>query len=76
MPAGLEHVALFTELGRFMLAPYGCLVTRAIHEKHTYKEYIGVDACAADLMVRPCTGSIATSLLWARRRPPAITSTM
>ena len=50
VPAGLEHVALFTELGRFMLAPYGCLVTRAIHEKHTYKEYIGVDACAADLM--------------------------
>lgn len=49
-PAGMGDVAIFTELGRFMLAPYGCLVTRAIHEKHTYKEYIGVDACAADLM--------------------------
>ena len=50
VPAGMGDVALCTELGRFMLAPYGCLVTKAIHEKHTYKEYIGVDACAANLM--------------------------
>ena len=50
VPAGMGDVALCTELGRFMLGPYGCLVTRAIHEKHTYKEYIGVDACAANLM--------------------------
>lgn len=50
VPAGMEDVAIYTELGRFMLGPYGCLVTRAIHEKHTYKEYIGVDACAANLM--------------------------
>jgi len=50
VPAGMGDVSLCTELGRFMLAPYGHLVTRAIHEKHTYKEYIGVDACAADLM--------------------------
>ena len=50
VPAGMGNVAIFTELGRFMLAPYGCLVTRATHEKHTYKEYIGVDACAANLM--------------------------
>ncbi|MGN0408731.1 MAG: diaminopimelate decarboxylase [Bacteroides sp.] len=47
---GMGDVAIYTELGRFMLAPYGCLVTQAIHEKHTYKEYIGVDACAANLM--------------------------
>ncbi|MGE4276078.1 MAG: diaminopimelate decarboxylase [Lawsonibacter sp.] len=50
VPAGMGDVSLYTELGRFMLAPYGHLVTRAIHEKHTYKEYIGVDACAANLM--------------------------
>ena len=50
VPAGLGDVAIFTELGRFMLAPYGCLVTKAIHEKHIYKEYIGVDACAVNLM--------------------------
>ena len=50
VPAGMGDVALYTELGRYMLGPYGCLVTKAIHEKHTYKEYIGVDACAANLM--------------------------
>lgn len=50
VPAGLSDVAIFTELGRFMLAPYGHLVTKAIHEKHTYKEYVGVDACAVNLM--------------------------
>ena len=50
VPAGMGDVKLFTEMGRFMLAPYGALVTTATHEKHTYKEYIGVDACAANLM--------------------------
>ena len=50
VPAGLGDVSLFTELGRWMLAPNGHLVTRVIHEKHIYKEYIGVDACAANLM--------------------------
>ena len=50
VPAGMGDVAIFTELGRFMLAPYGMLITKAVHEKHTYKEYIGVDACAANLM--------------------------
>ena len=49
-PAGMGDVALYTELGRYMLAPYGHLVTRATHEKHIYKEYIGVDACACNLM--------------------------
>ena len=50
VPAGMGDVAIYTELGRYMLGPYGLLVTRAIHEKHTHKEYIGVDACAANLM--------------------------
>ena len=50
VPAGMGDVAIYTEMGRFMLAPYGCLVTEAIHEKHTHKEYIGVDACAVNLM--------------------------
>lgn len=50
VPAGMGDVALYTELGRFMTGPYGCLVTTAIHQKHTYKEYIGCDACAVDLM--------------------------
>ena len=50
VPAGMGDVKIFTELGRFLLAPYGHLVTTAIHEKHTHKEYIGVDACAVNLM--------------------------
>ena len=50
VPAGMGDVAIYTELGRFMMGPYGHLVTKAIHEKHTYKEYIGCDACAANLM--------------------------
>ena len=50
VPNGLGEVSLFTELGRYMMAPYGALVTTAINEKHTHKEYIGVDACAVNLM--------------------------
>ena len=50
VPAGMGDVALYTELGRYMLGPHGALITRACHEKHTHKEYIGVDACACNLM--------------------------
>ncbi len=50
VPADMGDVAIYTELGRFMMAPYGHLVTRVIHEKHIYKEYLGVDACAVNLM--------------------------
>ena len=49
-PNDMGDVAIFTELGRFMLAPYGHLISTVIHEKHIYKDYIGVDACAANLM--------------------------
>ena len=57
VPAGMGDVALYTELGRYMLAPYGNLVTRATHAKHIYKEYIGVDACACNLMRPAMYGS-------------------
>ncbi|MCM1386285.1 MAG: diaminopimelate decarboxylase [Bacillus sp. (in: Bacteria)] len=50
VPVGMGDVAIYTEMGRFMMGPYGELVTKAIHEKHTHKEYIGVDACAVNLM--------------------------
>ena len=50
VPEGMGNVAIYTELGRYMMGPYGALVTRAINEKHTHKEYIGVDACAVNLM--------------------------
>ena len=50
VPAGMGDVSIYTEMGRFMMGPYGQLVTQAIHEKHIHKEYIGVDACAVNLM--------------------------
>lgn len=57
VPAGMGNVKIFTEMGRYMLAPYGALVAKVIHEKHTYKEYIGLDACAANLMRPAVYGS-------------------
>jgi diaminopimelate decarboxylase len=50
VPSGLSDVKIFTEMGRFMTGPFGALVTRAINKKHIYKEYIGVDATACNLM--------------------------
>ena len=50
VPAGMGDVAIYTEMGRFILGPYGALVSQCIHQKHTYKEYAGLDACAANLM--------------------------
>ena len=57
VPAGLGDVAIYTELGRYMMGPYGHLVTTAIHQKHTHKEYIGCDACAVNLMRPAMYGS-------------------
>ena len=50
VPAGMDDIAIFTELGRFMLAPYGHLISTVLHQKHIYREYVGLDACAANLM--------------------------
>ena len=49
-PEGMDDVAIYAELGRFMLAPYGHLIAKVLHKKHIYREYVGLDACAADLM--------------------------
>ena len=57
MPEGMGDVAIFTELGRFMLAPYGHLIATVLHKKHIYKEYVGLDACAANLMRPAMYGS-------------------
>ena len=57
LPAGMADVKIFTELGRFMLGPYGCLVATVLHKKETYKDYLGLDACAADLMRPAMYGS-------------------
>ena len=50
VPNGMGDVAIYTEMGRFMMGPYGGLVTRVGNMKHTYKEYIGTDACAVNIM--------------------------
>ncbi len=50
IPEGMDDISIYTELGRFMTGPYGHLVTTAVHEKKIYKDYIGVDGCAANLM--------------------------
>ena len=71
VPAGMGDVSIFTELGRFMLAPYGHLVTKAIHEKHIYKEYIGVDACAANLMRPAMYGSYHHVTVLGKEEAPA-----
>lgn len=57
VPEGMDDVAIYTELGRYMLGPYGCLVSKVLHEKHIYKDYIGLDACAANLMRPAMYGS-------------------
>lgn len=54
---GMGDVAIFAELGRFMMAPYGGLVATCMHQKHIYKEYLGLDACAANLMRPAMYGS-------------------
>ena len=72
VPAGLGNVAIYTELGRFMLGPYGCLVTKVLHFKHTYKEYVGVDACAADLMRPAMYGAYHHITVSGRENAPAV----
>jgi diaminopimelate decarboxylase len=47
---GLKPLRICMESGRMIMGPYGFLVTRAIHKKEIYKDYIGVDACMANLM--------------------------
>lgn len=56
-PAGLGQVKIYTELGRFMLAPYGLLVTNVTHKKQTYRTYLGVDASAVNLLRPAMYGS-------------------
>ena len=64
---GMGDVAIYTELGRFMMGPYGALVTRAIHEKHTHKEYIGCDACAVNLMRPAMYGGLSSYYSYGKR---------
>lgn len=76
VPAGLGDVAIFTELGRFMLGPYGQLVTRCIHQKHIYKEYAGLNTCACDLMRPAMYGSYHHITVLGKEDAPVITNMM
>lgn len=71
VPAGMGDISLYSELGRFMLAPYGCLVTTALHQKHTHKDYIGVDACACNLMRPAMYGAYHYITVMGKENAPA-----
>lgn len=71
VPAGMGEVSLCAELGRFMMGPYGALITTAVHEKHIYKEYIGVDACAANLMRPAMYGAYHHITVMGKENAPA-----
>ncbi|MDR1753469.1 MAG: diaminopimelate decarboxylase [Eubacterium sp.] len=71
-PAGMDDVAIFTELGRFVLAPYGALIATAIREKHIYKEYIGLDACAANLMRPAIYGAYHHITVMGKEKEPPV----
>jgi len=71
VPAGMGDVSLYSELGRFMLAPYGCLVTQALHQKHIHKDYIGVDACACNLMRPAMYGAFHYITVMGKESAPA-----
>jgi len=71
VPAGMGDVSLYSELGRFMLAPFGCLVTQALHQKHIHKDYIGVDACACNLMRPAMYGAFHYITVMGKESAPA-----
>lgn len=71
VPVGMEDLSIFTELGRFMLAPYGHLVGRAVHEKNIYKNYIGLDTSAVDLMRPAMYGSYHHITVMGKEDDPA-----
>ena len=71
VPAGMGDISLYSELGRFMLAPYGCLVTTALHQKHIHKDYIGVDACACNLMRPAMYGAYHYITVMGKENAPA-----
>ena len=71
IPNGLGDISIFTEMGRFMTGPYGALITKVIHFKHTYKEYAGVDACAVNLMRPAMYGSYHHITVLGKENAPA-----
>jgi len=73
-PAGLHPLAVYLENGRCVTGPYGVLVTRAIHHKDTYKKYVGVDACMANLMRPGMYGAYHHITVLGKENAPATTT--
>ncbi len=71
VPAGMGDIALYSELGRFMLAPFGHLITTAMHQKHIHKDYVGVDACACNLMRPAMYGAYHHITVMGKENAPA-----
>lgn len=71
VPADMGDVRLCTELGRFMLGPYGCLVSKVLHTKHIHKDYIGLDACACNLMRPAMYGAYHHITVMGKENAPA-----
>ena len=74
VPAGMDDVSIYTEMGRFILGPYGALVAKCIHHKHTYKEYAGLDACAANLMRPAMYGAYHHITVLGKENAPCMTA--
>lgn len=72
LPAGLP-LSIYTELGRYMTGPHGYLVSRVLHEKHTYKNYLGLDATAANLMRPAIYGAYHHITVMGKENAPATT---
>lgn len=72
VPNGMSDTAIFAELGRFMLGPHGLLAATVLHEKNTYKRYLGLDACAANLMRPAMYGAYHHITVMGKEDEPAV----
>jgi diaminopimelate decarboxylase len=70
-PAGLHPMKIFAECGRYITGPYGCLVSTVLHKKNIYREYVGLDACMADLMRPALYGSYHHITVMGKETSPA-----
>jgi diaminopimelate decarboxylase len=72
-PKGLHPLCLYMEMGRLITGPHGFLVTRVLHLKDTYRKYVGVDACMANLMRPAMYGAYHHITVMGKQDRPAST---
>jgi len=70
-PAGLHPMKVFAECGRYITGPYGCLVSTVLHKKNIYREYVGLDACMANLMRPALYGAYHHITVMGKENAPA-----